>query len=63
MFAPNARFGMLGLITTETECDAAGGRFFPRLFGWMVHVYPFENEPQNVWSVERQMPPEPHNHH
>ena len=63
MFAPNARFGMLGLITTEAECDAAGGRFFPRLFGWMVHVYPFETDPKNAWSVERQMPPEPHNHH
>jgi hypothetical protein len=62
MFAPNPRFGMLGLITTEAECDAAGGRFFPRLFGWMVHVYPDETDPKNVWSVERQMPPEPHNH-
>ena len=29
-------------ISTEQECKAAGGRFFPRLLGWMVHVYPFE---------------------
>ncbi len=35
MFVPNPRFGMLGSITAEAECDAAGGRFFPRLFSWM----------------------------
>jgi len=63
MFVPNARFGMLGSITTKAECDAAGGRFVPRLFGWMVHVYPFENNPADAWSVERQMPGGEHAHH
>jgi hypothetical protein len=42
MLGPAPRFGPLSSITTETECAAAGGRFFPRLFGWMVHVYPFD---------------------
>jgi len=31
-------FGPAGSITTAAECTAAGGRFFPVLFGWMVHV-------------------------
>lgn len=31
-------FGPRGSITTQAACDAAGGRFFPVLFGWMVHV-------------------------
>ncbi len=43
---------------TEQDCDAAGGHFLPQVFGWMVHVYPFEQKPEDVWSVERQM----HNH-
>jgi hypothetical protein len=42
MLRKNARFGFEGSIHTREECDAAGGRFFPRLFGWMVHVYPYE---------------------
>ncbi|MHB8384474.1 MAG: hypothetical protein ACYDC3_19290 [Candidatus Binataceae bacterium] len=44
------RFGPRGTITTEAECSAAGGRFFPVLFGWMVHVYPWETNPQEVWA-------------
>jgi hypothetical protein len=24
------------------------------IFNWMVHVYPFEKDQANVWSVERQ---------
>lgn len=31
-------FGTEGVIETEQGCDMAGGRFFPTLFGWMVHV-------------------------
>lgn len=57
-FGPHSRFGLAGSIATKEECDAAGGRFLPQVFGWMVHVYPFEQKPADVWSVERQM----HNH-
>jgi len=35
----NARFGPNGSITSQSECTAAGGKFMPNLFGWMVHVY------------------------
>jgi hypothetical protein len=51
------KFGLRGSITTKEECDVSGGRFFPQVFGWMVHVYPFETKPEEMWSVERQ-----HNH-
>jgi hypothetical protein len=49
------RFGVAGSISTQAACEAAGGRFYPQIFGWMVHVYPFEKNPADVWSVERQM--------
>ena len=55
MFKRNGRFGLMGSIDTEQACEAAGGRFVPRVFGWMVHVYPFENTSQEIWSVVRQM--------
>jgi hypothetical protein len=54
-FIPHPKFGLNGSITTRTACTAAGGRFMPHLFGWMVHVYPFEKNQADVWSVERQM--------
>ena len=54
-FTPNPRFGLAGSISTQEDCDAAGGRFIPQVFGWMVHVYPFAQNPKDVWSVERQM--------
>jgi hypothetical protein len=53
-WGPNAKFGLVGSITTKTECEAAGGKFLPQIFGWMVHVYPFEQKSEDVWSVERQ---------
>ena len=53
-WGPNAKFGLAGSITTRADCDAAGGKFMPQIFGWMVHVYPFEQKPEDVWSVERQ---------
>jgi hypothetical protein len=51
---PHSKFGLAGSIATRDDCDAAGGRFFPQIFGWMVHVYPFELKPEDIWSVERQ---------
>jgi hypothetical protein len=51
---PNPKFGAAGSIATKDACDAAGGRFIPQVFGWMVHVYPFEQKQADIWSVERQ---------
>ncbi len=50
-FGPDAKFGLQGSIITEGACAAAGGRFYPHVLGWMVHVYPYETEPKNVWST------------
>jgi hypothetical protein len=44
----NPKFGMAGSISTREACDAAGGRFVPLLFGWMVHVYPNDKD---VWAM------------
>jgi hypothetical protein len=43
------KFGLSGSIATAQACQAAGGRFYPQIFGWMVHVYPFES-PAKVWE-------------
>ena len=40
-------------ITSRADCTAAGGRFVPRLFGWMAHVYMFGgNDPLTIWGGE-----------
>ena len=44
------KFGLQGSIATEEACTDAGGRFHPVIFGWMVHVYPWEPNPQLVWA-------------
>lgn len=51
-FGPHAKFGLMGSIVTKDQCDAAGGTFLPHIFGWMVHVYPYETDPQKVWAVD-----------
>ncbi len=55
LFGGGPGFGLDGSISTEAECREAGGRFYPRLFGWMVHLYPYERTAREMWSVERQM--------
>ena len=51
----NPKFGLNGSIATKEECQTAGGTFVPHLFGWMVHVYPWEKTSDAIWSVERQL--------
>jgi hypothetical protein len=24
----------------------------PHIFGWMVHVYPYEKDPKKIWSTD-----------
>jgi hypothetical protein len=50
----STKFGLRGSILTKEACEAAGGKFFPQVFGWMVHVYPFAQKREDIWSVERQ---------
>lgn len=64
MLEKNSKFGLNGTISTQQACDAAGGTFMPHIFGWMVHMYPWEKTPDEIWSVERQIVPgSEHEHH
>ena len=46
------KFGPSGSIATAEECSRAEGRFLPRIFGWMVHVYPFEKTFEKIWAMD-----------
>jgi hypothetical protein len=65
MLGKNPRFGLQGSISTREACEAAGGTFYPHVFGWMVHMYPWEKTPDEIWSVERQLQNKQgsHDHH
>jgi hypothetical protein len=45
-----AKFGLQGSILTKDACTEAGGVFYPVIFGWMVHVYPFEDSREKIWG-------------
>ena len=45
------KFGLKGSIVTEEACDAAGGKFYPSIFGWMVHVYPYEDSLDKIFAM------------
>jgi hypothetical protein len=51
-FGPDAKFGLLGSINTREACEAAGGEFHPQIFGWMVHVYPYEADAKKIWATD-----------
>ena len=59
----NPKFGLNGSISTQEACEQAGGTFMPHVFGWMVHMYPWEKTPDAIWSVERQMKDKPDSGH
>jgi hypothetical protein len=45
------KFGLKGSIATQDACDAAGGKFHPSIFGWMVHVYPYEDSLDKIFAM------------
>lgn len=45
------KFGLQGSIATKAACDAVGGIFVLHVFGWMVHVYPYETDPARIWAA------------
>ena len=54
-------FGPVGSIATRPECEAAGGRFTPQLFGWMVHANVFAgNDPKMIWGSDHAHGHSPH---
>ena len=59
MLGKHPKFGLNGSISTREACQDAGGTFMPHIFGWMVHVYPWEKTQDEIWSVERQLKDKP----
>ncbi|HYT21823.1 MAG TPA: hypothetical protein VEW05_16540 [Candidatus Polarisedimenticolia bacterium] len=49
------KFGLKGSLATQDACDAAHGRFQPVIFGWMVHVYRFEDSLDKVFAMHQHM--------
>lgn len=46
-------FGPRSPIATRDACEQAGGRFMPRIFGWMVHADVFaSDDPRIIWGDE-----------
>jgi len=45
-----SKFGLQGSILTKEACTEAGGTYYPVIFGWMVHVYPFEDSREKIWG-------------
>jgi hypothetical protein len=50
------KFGMFGSIRTADACKAEGGVFYPHIFTWMIHVFPFENSLKDVFSMNDDIP-------
>lgn len=55
-FGSHPKFGMFGSIKTKEACDAARGHFYPYLFNWMVHVFPYEKEFKDIFSMNDDVP-------
>jgi hypothetical protein len=49
--ADHPKFGMFGSINTKEACEAERGTFHPYFFTWMVHVFPYESEFKEVFSM------------
>jgi hypothetical protein len=52
----NPKFGMFGSIHTAEACKAEGGTFFPVIFSWMIHVFPYETDMKDVFSMNDDIP-------
>lgn len=50
------KFGMFGSIKTADACKAEGGTFYPVMFTWMIHVFPFESDLKDVFSMNDDVP-------
>jgi hypothetical protein len=55
-FGKNPKFGMFGSIHTREACAAEGGKFMPVVFTWMIHVFPYEDDMKNVFSMNDDVP-------
>ncbi len=49
--AAHPKFGMFGSINTQEACTAERGVFHPYMFTWMIHVFPYESDFKDVFSM------------
>jgi hypothetical protein len=49
--AAHPMFGMFGSINTQEACTAKRGDFHPYMFTWMVHIFPYEPDFKEVFSM------------
>jgi hypothetical protein len=49
--AAHPKFGMFGSIHTKEACEAEGGTFYPCMFTWMIHVFPYEKDFKDIFSM------------
>jgi hypothetical protein len=45
------KFGMFGSINTQEACTAERGDFHPYMFTWMIHIFPYEPDFKEVFSM------------
>jgi hypothetical protein len=50
-FGEHPKFGMFGSIHTRQACVAEGGTFLPEVFTWMIHVFPYESDFKDQFSM------------
>ncbi len=55
-FGGHPKFGMFGSIHTKEACQAEGGTFMPEMFTWMIHVFPYEDNLRDVFSMNDDVP-------
>lgn len=55
-FSKHPKFGMFGSINTAEACKAEGGTFYPVIFTWMIHVFPFEDDLKDIFSMNDDIP-------
>jgi hypothetical protein len=49
--AAHPKFGMFGSINTEEACKAERGTFNASMFTWMLHIFPYEPDFKDVFSM------------
>lgn len=49
--ASRPKFGMFGSINSKEACEAERGVFHPYVFTWMLHVFPYEDNFKEVFSL------------
>ena len=49
--AVHPKFGMFGSIKTAEACTAERGVFHPYKFTWMLHIFPYEPDFKDVFSM------------